>query len=38
MSGLPPFATVERTSAFGSFVPIVLQKSFYSMGLKFCEP
>jgi hypothetical protein len=21
MSGLPPFATVERTSAFGSFVP-----------------
>jgi hypothetical protein len=24
MSGLPPFATVERTSRFGSFVPTAM--------------
>ena len=38
MSGLPPIATKLRTSQEVWFVPILLQKSFCEVGLKFSDP
>ncbi|MEH2565178.1 hypothetical protein V1289_004805 [Bradyrhizobium sp. AZCC 2289] len=38
MSGLPSVATGLRASRIGSFVPILLQKSFSGGERKFLEP
>ncbi len=37
-SALPPIATRQRTSLEVRFVPILLQKSFWGVELKFLEP
>jgi hypothetical protein len=38
MSAIPPIATELRTSLVVRFVPILLQKSFWSEEQKFLEP